>query len=101
MVVLSIRVKLANVAAVQGSHGADVSKHRRPARRRDQDQGFHRSLSFLRLALGLRKPRDVLARVLERDELAPARQRDRFFKRSFPSPTRRSRQSKSLRNNLP
>jgi hypothetical protein len=38
MVVLPIRVKLANVAAVQCSHDTDAREHRR-ARRRDQDQG--------------------------------------------------------------
>ncbi len=42
MMVPSIRIKLANVAAVQRPHDADARKHRRSARRRDQDQGFHR-----------------------------------------------------------
>jgi hypothetical protein len=35
--------------------------------------------------LGLRKPRDVFAGILERDQLAAAGQRDRLVERSFPA----------------
>jgi hypothetical protein len=62
MRVFPIRIKLANVAAVQRSHDADARKHRRPARRRDQDQRLHGRLPFLGLVFGLRKLRDVVAR---------------------------------------
>jgi hypothetical protein len=48
-------------------------KHRRSAFRRDQDQGLHRRLPFRRFVLGLRRLRDVVAGIPERDELAAAR----------------------------
>jgi hypothetical protein len=47
MMILPIWIEYALNAAVQGSHDADASEHRRPARRRDQDQGFHCRLPFL------------------------------------------------------
>jgi hypothetical protein len=40
--------------AIERLHDADPRKHRRPAMRRDQDQGFHRRLPFLGLVLCLR-----------------------------------------------
>jgi hypothetical protein len=40
MMVFSVRIEFANVAAVQSLHDADAREHRRPARRRDQDQGW-------------------------------------------------------------
>jgi hypothetical protein len=43
-----------------------------------RDKCLHRRLPFLCLVLGLRKPRDIAAGILERDELATARQRYRF-----------------------
>src|SRR5258705_13546686 len=52
MMVLPVRVKLPNVAAVQCSHDADAREHRRTARCRDKDQGFHGYLPFLGLMLG-------------------------------------------------
>jgi hypothetical protein len=66
-------------------HDANARKHRRAAKRRDQDQGFHCRLPLLGFVLGLRKLRDVGAGILESDELAPARQRYGIFKRSFPA----------------
>jgi len=56
------------------AHYADPREHRRPAGRRDQQQGFHRCLPFRRFVLGLRELRDVGAGVLERDEGAAVRQ---------------------------
>src|SRR5258706_6075074 len=84
MRVFPIRINLANEATVQGSHDADARKQRWPARRRDQDQGFHGRLPLLGLVLGLRKLRDVPAGILERDELVPARQRDWISEATFP-----------------
>src|SRR6266567_6318710 len=52
---------------------------------RDQDQRFHRGLPFRRLVLGVRKLRDVVSGILQRDELAAAGQRNRFVERSFPA----------------
>jgi hypothetical protein len=52
---------------------------------RYQDQRLHRSQPFWGFVLGLRKPRDVFAGILERDQLAAAGQRDRLVERSFPA----------------
>jgi hypothetical protein len=73
--------------AVQGSHNADTRKHRRPSRRRDQDQRFHGRLPLRGLVLGLRQLRYVPAGILEGDKLAnaaagSARQNRRFQPRS-------------------
>ena len=59
-------------------------KHRRPAFRRDQDQGFHRCQPFRRLVLGLRQLGDLGPGILERHELAAAGKRDRFVECSLP-----------------
>jgi hypothetical protein len=48
-------------------------------------QGFHRRLPFLGLVSGPRQLRDVIAGVLESDELATARQRDRIIEWSLPT----------------
>ena len=57
----------------------------RTARRRDHDQRFHCSLSLRDLMLGFREFGDVIAGVLQCDELATARQRDRFIEPSLPT----------------
>ena len=57
VMVLPVRIKLPNVAAVQRPHDTDAREHRRAARYRDQDQGFHRSLPLRGRVLGLRKLR--------------------------------------------
>ena len=59
--------------SVQCTHDADAREHCRAAGRRDQDQRFHRRLPLWRLMLGLRKLCDVIAGILEGDELAAAR----------------------------
>jgi hypothetical protein len=56
-----------------------------PAGCSDKDQGFHRRLPFRRRVLGLRALRDVGASLVQRDELATARQRDRIIEWSFPA----------------
>jgi hypothetical protein len=61
---------------VQCSEDADPGKHRRPAFRPDQDQRLHGRVPFQRFVLGLWKLRDVVAGILEHDELATVRQRD-------------------------
>src|SRR5258705_4281893 len=55
MMVFPIRVKLANVMAVQGPHDSDAREHHRSARLRDQDQGLHCCLPLRSIVLGLRK----------------------------------------------
>jgi hypothetical protein len=69
---------------VQCPHDPDRRQHRRPALRRDQDQGLHRGSPFRRL-VGLRKLRDVVAGILESDELAPVRQLDWVVKFAAPA----------------
>jgi len=83
--VLTVRIEDALNVAVQRSHDADAGKHRRAARRRDQDQRFHCCLPLRGLMLGLWQPRDVVAGFLERDEVAPARQRYGIVKATLPS----------------
>src|SRR2546430_11300290 len=51
----------------------------------DEDQAFHCCLPFLGLVFGLRKSRDVVAGILERDEVAAARQRNRIIETTFPA----------------
>jgi hypothetical protein len=84
MVGLAVQIELANMVAVQCLHDADPGEHRRAAMRRDQDQGFHSSQPLWRRVLSLRKLRDV-AGVLQRDELAAARQRNPLVEPSFPA----------------
>ena len=78
-------IKLPNVAAVQRPHDADARKRRRSARRRDQNQRFHGRLPLCILMLGFRQLSDVIAGVLERDEVSAARQRYRIVERSLPT----------------
>jgi len=85
MMRFAIGIKLPLDVAVQRSHGANAREHRRPARGRDQDQGLHSGLPFLGLVLGLRKFRDVVAGIFERDKLAAARQWNWFIKPSLPA----------------
>ena len=80
MVVFAVRIENALNVAVQGPHDANPREHRWSARRRHQDQGFHCCLPLRGLMLCFRKFRDVIAGVLERDELASARQRNRVVK---------------------
>src|SRR6266446_9860779 len=85
MSILARGINLPNVVAVQCSHDANAREHRRSARRRHQDQGFHRRLPLRGLMFGLRKSRDVFAGILERDELTTARQRYWIIKPSLPA----------------
>jgi len=62
------------LAMVQRPQHANPREHRQSARRRDQDQGLHCCLPLRGLVLCLRKLGDVGAGVLERDEVATARQ---------------------------
>jgi hypothetical protein len=85
MRVLSIGIKLADDVPVQCPHDANPREHRRPAQRRDQDQGLHRRLPFRGFVLDLWQLRDEGAGVLQRDELATAGQRDRMIEGPFPT----------------
>jgi hypothetical protein len=55
MMVFAVRIEDVLDATVQRPHDADPRKHRRPAKCRDQDQGFRRSLPLRSLMLSLRK----------------------------------------------
>ena len=91
MMVLARWIKHPFDVTVQGSHDANPRQHRRAARRRDQDQGLHRSLPFRRLVLGLGQLGDEGPGILERDEFAAAGQRDRIVERALPSADQPSR----------
>jgi hypothetical protein len=79
MMRFAVQIELANMVAVQRPHDADAREHRRAAVCRHQDQGFHCSLPLGSRMLSLRKLRDVVAGVLERDELTAAGQRYSFI----------------------
>ena len=85
MMVLARRIELPLEMTIQGPHDTDPRKHRWSARRRDQDQGLHSCLPFLRRVIGLGKFGDVLAGILKGDELTATRQRDRIVKSSLPA----------------
>src|SRR5258706_6040336 len=65
-IVLPARIEDAHDVSVQRPHDADAGKHRRPARRCHQDQGFHSGLPLRSLVLGLGKLRDVVAGTMSR-----------------------------------
>ena len=71
--------RLLNVS-VQRPHDADPREHRRAARRRDQDQRFHRRLPFGGLMLRLRQLCDEVAGIFQGNEMAAARERDWIVK---------------------
>ena len=84
--------------SVQRPHDAYPRKHRRPAERRDQNQGFHRGLAFRSRVLRLRQLGDVGAGVLQRDKLATSRQWDRIVERPFPAAIRHRRAVAAVSN---
>jgi hypothetical protein len=75
------------VAAVQRPQHSNMSVHQRPATFRRHDQGLGRGLLFLEVLFGLRQLHDVAVSIFERDELAPARRRDRILERPLPAAT--------------
>jgi hypothetical protein len=86
MLVFAIGVENSLDAAVQRSHDANACKHRRAVKLHHKQQTFHCRSPFGRFVLSLRKLGDVVASVLQRDELATPGQRYRIFKRTFPAP---------------
>jgi hypothetical protein len=64
---------------------ADPRMHQRPAIFRGHDQRLGCGSLFLKVLLSLRKFQDEIRGVLECHKLAPARQVDRIFERSFPA----------------
>jgi hypothetical protein len=64
MSVFAIKIKLADVPAVQRPHDANPREHHRPAKRCDQDQGFHCCLPFCGLVLSVWQLRDEFPGVL-------------------------------------
>src|SRR6266403_5081818 len=86
MMLFAIGIKHPLNVAVQCPHDANPREYRRSARRRDRDQRLHGRLPLVGLVLGLRKLGDVVAGVLESDELAPARQRYRIVETPFAHP---------------
>ena len=85
MRILPRRIEFALDVTVQRSHDPDAREHRRASERDDEDQSFHCRLPFLCFMLGLRKLRDVIAGILEREKLAPAGELDRIVKRPLPT----------------
>jgi hypothetical protein len=73
-----IGIKHAFLVSMHRSDDTDPGEHRRPAAGCDEHQGFHRVLPFRSGVFGLGKLGNVVAGVLERDELAAAGQVDRF-----------------------
>ena len=71
-------IKLPKVPAVQRSHDADACHHGRAVMFDDQEHRFDRSRHSARCCSALGSFWIYLARVLEGDEMAAARQRDRI-----------------------
>jgi hypothetical protein len=80
-----IGIKHAFLVSMHRSDDTDPGEHRRPAAGCDEHQGFHRFLLFRSGVFGLGKLGNVVAGVLERDELAAAGQVDRFVELPLPA----------------
>jgi hypothetical protein len=93
MMLFAIGIEHAFDVPVKRPHDADARHHRRAAVAfGDQDQRFDRRLPLLELLFGLRQLLDISGRVLKRDKLAAAGERDRIFElalqpRSLMTPT--------------
>jgi hypothetical protein len=86
MMLFAIGIEHALDVSVKRSRNADARHHRRAAVAFGyQDQDFNGSLPLLGLVLGLRELCDVGCRVLQRDELATARQRYRIIEFALPA----------------
>jgi hypothetical protein len=73
--VFSIGIELANVAAVQRSHDANSREHGRSIRANNQHQRLDRGLPFREGGFLFRQIGDVVAGVVQRDQLAPVGER--------------------------
>jgi hypothetical protein len=69
MMWFAVQIELANIVAVQCLHHADPREHRRPVKLYNQQQRFHRCLPFVGVVFCLGQLGDVVASVLQRDEL--------------------------------
>jgi hypothetical protein len=77
MMLFAIGIEHAFDVPVKRPHDADARHHRRAAVAfGDQDQRFDRRLPLLELLFGLRQLLDISGRVLKRDKLAAAGERD-------------------------
>jgi hypothetical protein len=85
MMIFPVRVEHALDVTVQRPHDANPGEHHWPAKLHNQQQRFHRCLPFFGVVFCLRQLGDVGAGVLQRGELATARQRGRIVERSFPA----------------
>ena len=85
MQVFPIGIEHALDVAIQRAHDSDARHNCRPVLFGDQDQAFHRRLPLWRAVFGLRKLRDVVAGILERDKLAAAGERNGIIERTFPT----------------
>ena len=87
MMLFAIGIEHAFDVPVKRPHDADARHHRRAAVAfGDQDQRFDRRLPLLELLFGLRQLLDISGRVLKRDKLAAAGERDRIFELALPAP---------------
>jgi hypothetical protein len=85
MMIFSVGIKLANVVAVQRLHDTNAREHRRPAMFGYEQKRRHRRLPFRGIVFRLGQFRDEFAGILQRDDLATARQRYWIIKRAFPT----------------
>jgi hypothetical protein len=93
------------MVTIQCPHDADPREHRRPAKRGDQDQGFHRRLPLCGFVLGSRQLCDEISGILQGDELAVVRQHNRIVEATLPvqssippqNPDRKDTVSKTFR----
>jgi hypothetical protein len=74
-----------SASCVERPHNANMRMHQRHATFRRHDQDLRRDLPFREVLFGRRQFHDMAGRILERDELAAARKRDRIFEAAQPS----------------
>jgi hypothetical protein len=85
MMILAIGVEHALDVTFQCPHDANACKHRRSAKLHHEQKAFHCRSPFRRFVLSLWKLGDVIAGILQRDELASAGKRDWIFEWTFPA----------------
>jgi hypothetical protein len=81
----SEKVEHAIDVSILRSQHTDTRVHQRPAIFGRHNQRRNGGLPLRALVFGFRQPRDVIGGVLERDELASARQRDWVFELPVPA----------------
>ena len=84
MMIFAIGIEHPFDVTVQRPHDADPGQHRGAAGLCNEDQRLHGGLPFGRRVFGFRQLRDVAGGILQGDERASPRKRNRILKRGGP-----------------